>query len=190
MLIDDSIIEGCVAGKRSAQSALYRAYSSVMLAVCMRYARDRDEAEDILQEAFLKIFQHIGTYRKEGSFEGWMKRIMINHALNYYRKNRKLPFHEDIESIDETKIMESTEKQTFDAPISAEKLLVLIQMLPPGYRMVFNMYVFEEYSHKEISETLSISENTSKTQLLKARRMLRNKLTELNIVNNTASSNG
>jgi RNA polymerase sigma factor (sigma-70 family) len=189
MLIDDSIIEGCVAGKRSAQSALYRVYSSVMLAVCLRYSRNRDEAEDILQEAFLKIFQHISTYRKEGSFEGWMKRIMINHALNYYRKNRKIPYHEDIENINETEIMELEEQQAIHAPVSAEKLLALIQLLPPGYRMVFSMYVFEEYSHKEISDALCISENTSKTQLLKARRMLRNKLFELNILKNTTLIN-
>ena len=189
MLIDDSIIEGCVAGKRSAQSALYQKYASVMLAVCLRYARNRDEAVDILQEAFLKIFQNISSYRKEGSFEGWMKRVMINHALNYYRKNRKLPFHADIESINETEIMDKEEPQTNHAPVSAEKLIALIQMLPPGYRMVFNMYVFEEYSHKEISESLNISENTSKTQLLKARRMLRKKLIDLNIVKNTTSVN-
>ena len=189
MLIDDSIIEGCVAGKRSAQSALYLKYSSVMLAVCLRYAQNRDEAEDILQEAFLKIFQHISTYRKEGSFEGWMKRIMINHALNYYRKNRKLPFHENIESINEMEIMELEEPQAVHAPVSAEKLLALIQKLPPGYRLVFNMFVFEEYSHKEISEALAISENTSKSQLLKARKMLRNRLFELKILQNTAPIN-
>jgi RNA polymerase sigma-70 factor (ECF subfamily) len=182
MLHDDSIIEGCVAGKRSAQSALYRAYASVMMAVCLRYAQNRDEAEDILQEAFLKIFQNISTYRKEGSFEGWMKRIMINHALNYYRKNRKQPFLEDIDSINETEIMEKEEEPAIHAPVSAEKLTAIIQLLPPGYRMVFNMYVFEEYSHKEISQELCISENTSKTQLLKARRMLRKKLVDLKIL--------
>ncbi|MFZ4521664.1 MAG: RNA polymerase sigma factor [Bacteroidales bacterium] len=185
MLVDDSIIEGCIAGKRSAQSALYRKYAAVMLALCLRYAQNHDEAEDILQEAFLKIFQNITSYRKEGSFEGWMKRIMINHALNYYRKNRKLPFLEDIAGINETEIVESEEQQALHAPVSAEKLTALIQMLPPGYRMVFNMYVFEEYSHKEISRELSISENTSKTQLLKARRMLRKKLDELNLMKNT-----
>jgi RNA polymerase sigma factor (sigma-70 family) len=189
MLIDDSIIEGCVAGKRSAQSALYRKYAAVMLAVCLRYAQNRDEAEDILQEAFLKIFQHISSYRKEGSFEGWMKRIMINHALNYYRKHRKMPFLEDIDSINETEILEKDDHTAIHAPVSAEKLLSLIQLLPPGYRMVFNMYVFEEYSHKEISDELSISENTSKTQLLKARRMLRKKLNELNILKNTTVVN-
>jgi len=186
MLVDDSIIEGCVAGKRSAQSALYRKFSAVMMAICLRYAQSRDEAEDILQEAFLKIFQNIGSYRKEGSFEGWMKRVIINHALNYYRKNRKLPFLEDIEKINETEIMEENiEHSVSHAPVSADKLIALIQMLPPGYRLVFNMYVFEEYSHKEISEALNISENTSKTQLLKARRMLRKKLIELNLMRNT-----
>jgi RNA polymerase sigma-70 factor (ECF subfamily) len=185
MLNDDSIIEGCVAGKRIAQSALYRKYATVMMAVCLRYAQNRDEAEDILQEAFLKIFQNISSYRKEGSFEGWMKRVMINHALNYYRRNRKLPFLEDIASINETEIMEKEEQPAIHAPVSAEKLTALIQLLPPGYRMVFNMYVFEEYSHKEISAELNISENTSKTQLLKARRMLRKKLVELNILKNT-----
>lgn len=186
MLIDDSIIEGCIAGKRSAQSALYRKYASVMLAVCLRYAQNRDEAEDILQEAFLKIFQNISSYRKEGSFEGWMKRVMINHALNYYRRNRKLPYQADIDNINETEIMNREEQQANHAPVSAEKLIALIQMLPPGYRMVFNMYVFEEYSHKEIAGFLNISENTSKTQLLKARRMLRKKLIELNIVKNSS----
>jgi RNA polymerase sigma-70 factor (ECF subfamily) len=189
MPIDDSIIEGCIAGKRSAQSALYRKYSGVMLAICMRYARDRDEAEDILQEAFLKIFHHIGTYRKEGSFEGWMKRIFINHALNYYRKNRKMPFVEDIESINETDIVENEDTFALHIPVSAETLISLIHHLPPGYRMVFNMFVFEEYSHKEISEALSISESTSKTQLLKARKMLRKKLIELNLVKNNDQVN-
>jgi len=189
MLVDDAIIEGCASGKRSAQNALYRKYAAVMMAVCLRYAQNHDEAEDILQEAFLKIFQNIGSYRKEGSFEGWMKRIMINHALNYYRKSRKLPYLEDIGSINETEIMEKEDQPAMHAPVSAEKLTALIQMLPPGYRMVFNMYVFEEYSHKEISAELNISENTSKTQLLKARRMLRKKLTELNILKNTGSTN-
>jgi RNA polymerase sigma factor (sigma-70 family) len=189
MLINDSIIEGCVAGKRSAQSDLYHKYSGVMLSICLRYAQNRDEAEDILQEAFLKIFQNISSYRKEGSFEGWMKRVIINHALNYYRKNRKMPFLEDIESINETDIMDNDEQSGSHAPVSAEKLIALIQLLPPGYRMVFNLYVFEEFSHKEISEALNISENTSKTQLLKARRMLRKKLFDLNLMKNIAFVN-
>jgi RNA polymerase sigma-70 factor (ECF subfamily) len=189
MLVDESIIEGCIAGKRDAQSALYRKYASVMMAICLRYAQSRDEAEDILSEAFLKIFMNIRTYRSEGSFEGWMKRIMINHALNYYRKSRKNPFLEDINDINERDILNDETPPAEHAPVSAEVLVALVQTLPKGYRMVFNLYVFEEYSHKEISVMLNISENTSKTQLLKARKMLRRKLFERNLLKNVINSN-
>jgi len=190
MIIDESIIEGCIAGKRSAQNALYRKFSAMMHSVCMRYAQNRDEAEDILQEAFIKIFQNIATFRGEGSFEGWMKRIMINHALNHYRKNKKMPFHQDIDEINEQDILNKEEISGHHEPVSAEILLSLIHLLPRGYRMVFNLYVFEEYSHKEIAEELNISENTSKTQLLKARRMLRRRLSELNLMKNISLIHG
>jgi RNA polymerase sigma factor (sigma-70 family) len=190
MIIDDSIIEGCIAGKRSAQNALYRKFSAMMLSVCMRYAQNRDEAEDILQEAFIKIFQNIAGFRGEGSFEGWMKRIMINHALNHYRKNKKTPFTQDINEINEQDILGKEEIQGHHEPVSADILLSLIQLLPQGYRMVFNLYVFEEYSHKEIAKELNISESTSKTQLLKARRMLRRKLSELNLIKNITHIDG
>lgn len=190
MIIDESIIKGCIAGKRSAQNALYRKFSAMMLSVCMRYTQNRDEAEDILQEAFIKIFQNIATFRGEGSFEGWMKRIMINHALNHYRKNKKMPFHQDIDEINEQEILNKEEISGHHEVISADILLSLIQLLPHGYRMVFNLYVFEEYSHKEIGKELNISENTSKTQLLKARRMLRRKLSELNLIKNISLVHG
>jgi len=190
MIIDDSIIEGCIAGKRSAQNALYRKFSAMMLSVCMRYAQNRDEAEDILQEAFIKIFQNIATFRGEGSFEGWMKRIMINHALNHYRKNKKTPFYQDIDEINEQEILGKEELQGHHEPVSADILMSLIQLLPQGYRMVFNLYVFEEFSHKEIAKELNISENTSKTQLLKARRMLRRRLSELNLMKNISHTDG
>jgi len=156
----------------------------------MRYAQNRDEAEDILQEAFVKVFQSIGTFRHEGSFEGWIKRIMINHALNHYRKNRKMPFYEDIENVDEQKILTKEDQPATHDPVPAEILLSLIQTLPQGYRMVFNLFVFEEFSHKEIAKELHISENTSKTQLLKARRMLRKRLSELNLIKNIALVHG
>lgn len=159
-----------------------------MLAVCMRYAHDREEAEDILQEAFLKIFQNIASFRNEGSFEGWMKRVMINHSLNYYRRKKKMPFLEDIDDINETDILDRDVPEALPAPVSAEKLTALIQKLPPGYRMVFNLYVFEEFSHKEISTELKISESTSKTQLLKARRMLRKKIDDLKLLKKTTST--
>jgi len=190
MIIDESIIEGCIAGKRSAQNALYRKFSAMMLSVCMRYAQNRDEAEDILQEAFIKIFHNIATFRGEGSFEGWMKRIMINHALNHYRKNKKMPFHKDIDEINEQEILNKEDISGHHEPVSAEILLSLIKLLPQGYRMVFNLYVFEEYTHKEIAKELNISENTSKTQLLKARRMLRRRLSELNLMKNISLIHG
>ncbi len=189
MNVDDAIIKGCMEGKRGAQKLLYQAYASSMLGVCMRYVQHRDEAEDILQEAFLKVFQNIQSFRNEGSLEGWIKRIMINHALNYYKKSRRTPFHEDIDFINETEIVSTDEPATFHSPVSHEKLLALIQSLPPGYRIVFNLYAFEEYSHKEIASELNISENTSKTQLFKARRMLRNSIEELQKNKNKALVN-
>jgi len=175
MIVEDSILEGCIAGKRSAQSQLYKKCASTMLGVCMRYASNRDEAEDIVQEGFIKVFQRISSFRREGSFEGWIKRIMINQALNHYRKNRKVPFTSVIEEIDETEIVDMEESEPMDV-IPADMLLGMIQKLPEGYKMVFNLYVFEEFSHKEIAESLNVSESTSKTQLLKARRLLRKKI--------------
>ena len=177
MIVDDSILEGCIAGKRSAQSLLYKKFAASMLGVCLRYSGNRDEAEDIVQEGFIKVFQSIKSFRREGSFEGWVKRIMINQALNHYRKNRRVPFHSDIEEIDETEILDTEDNEPVDT-IPADQLLAMIQKLPEGYRMVFNLYVFEDYSHKEIAERLEVSENTSKTQLLKARRLLRKRIME------------
>jgi RNA polymerase sigma-70 factor (ECF subfamily) len=175
--------------KRGAQKLLYQAYASTMMAVCMRYVQHRDEAEDILQEGFLKVFQNIHSFRNEGSLEGWIKRIMINHALNHFKKSRRTPFLEDIDYINEREIVSNDEPATFHSPIPHEKLLALIQSLPPGYRIVFNLFAFEEYSHKEIASELNISENTSKTQLLKARRMLRTKIEDLQKNKNKALAN-
>lgn len=190
MLIDETILQGCIEGKRNAQYQLYRKFSSIMLGVCLRYSQSREEAEDILQEGFLKVFQNIASFRKEGSLEGWIKRIMINHALNRFRKNRKQPFYEDIEEINETEIIDTNEEPAINEPFLAEILLSMIQSLPKGYRVVFNMYVFEDFSHKEIGETLNISENTSKTQLMKARRLLWKKLEEFKQKQHLAFANG
>ena len=178
MLIDETILQGCIEGKRNAQYELYRKFASTMLGVCLRYAQSREEAEDILQEGFLKVFQKIASFRQEGSLEGWIKRIMINHALNRFRKNRKQPFYEDIEEINETEIIDTNETAAISETYPTEVLLSMIQSLPQGYRVVFNMYVFEDFSHKDIAESLNISENTSKTQLMKARRLLQKKLEE------------
>lgn len=178
MIDEEIILKGCREGKRVAQKQLYEKYVSSMLAICLRYSKSRDEAEDLIQEGFLKIFQNINTYRKHGSLEGWIKRIMINHALNQYKKNRKIPFAEDVDAINENEILLRDEEVENIEPVPAETLLAMIQSLPEGYRMVFNLYVFEKYSHRDIAEAMNFSENTSKTQLMKARRQLQGKILE------------
>jgi len=189
MFDEEIILKGCREGKRIAQKQLYEKYVSSMLAICLRYSKSRDEAEDLIQEGFLKIFHNINTYRKRGSLEGWIKRIMINHALNQYKKNRKIPYAEDVDEINESEILFFDEEAEYIEPVPAETLLTMIQTLPEGYRMVFNLYVFEKYSHKEIAEAMNISENTSKTQLMKARRQLQGKIFEFTNMKETALAN-
>jgi len=189
MFDEEIILKGCREGKRSAQKQLYDKYVSSMLAICLRYSKSRDEAEDLIQEGFLKIFQNINTYRKHGSLEGWIKRIMINHALNQYKKNRKIPYAEDVEEINENEILSFDEEVENIEPVPPETLLGMIQSLPEGYRMVFNLYVFEGYSHKEIAEAMNFTENTSKTQLMKARRQLQKKYFEYTNLTETALVN-
>ena len=152
----------------------------------MRYAKNKDEAEDILQEGFIKVFSNLKKFRGEGSFEGWIKRIMVNTAINHYQRNLKHYFHNQLEDIQEAIGEFNDEDFHPDDNISRKKLLSLIQELPEGYRFVFNLYVFEDYSHKEIAETLNISVNTSKTQLFKARKWLMKRVENLNIENTTS----
>ena len=186
MFDEQGILKGCREGKRSAQKQLYERFVSPLLAICLRYSKSRDEAEDLLQKSFLKIFQNINTFRNHGSLEGWIKRIMINHALNHYKKNRKTPYTADVEEINETDILTDTEEFENAEPVPPGILLEMVQSLPEGYRMVFNLFVFEEYSHREIAETLNISENTSKTQLMKARRHLQKRIAEFINLKETA----
>ena len=148
-----------------------------MLAICFRYAKDKDEAEDILQDGFIKAFDKLTDYRFDGSFEGWLKRIFVTTALNYYRSNSKMGFKVDFSEIQES-YQADEEVVSENSNLSENELMGLIQSLPNGYKMVFNMYVFEDYSHKEIAETLGISENTSKTQLMKARNFLKKGILE------------
>ncbi|MCX6285012.1 MAG: sigma-70 family RNA polymerase sigma factor [Bacteroidetes bacterium] len=178
MVIDEKIVKDCIAGKRQAQKLLFDTFAPLMLGVCIRYCRDRDEAEDILQEAFIKVFQNIHSFRGEGSLAGWIKRVVINHAINYINKRNKIARHEKIDEIRETEIIDMNEVIDFPDEYNPALLLKLIQELPSGYRTVFNLHIFEDYGHKEIAEALGISENTSKTQLFKARRWLKNKIEE------------
>jgi RNA polymerase sigma factor (sigma-70 family) len=177
--VDHKIIEGVRKGKRHAQNILYKHYAPSMLGICMRYANSRDDAEDIAQEGFIKIFTNISGFRGDGSFEGWMKRIMINTAVTHYKKNLRHQYHTDIDEIEETFSQEEEDSQIEEVSIPREKLMAMIQDLPAGYKMVFNLFVFEQYSHQEIADTLGVSVNTSKSQLSKARRFLANKIHQM-----------
>jgi len=164
------LIERCVKQDLQAQEELYRRFAPKMYGVCLRFARNRMEAEDILQDGFIKVFKHMSDYRFEGVFEGWVRRTFINTAINFYKKKSK-----DLIEINSEKIelSGSTEANIIEA-INASELLQLIQELPEGYRLVFNLHIIEGYSHKEIGQMLNISENTSKSQLSRARTTLQN----------------
>ena len=182
MISEEKIVEGCLAGKRKAYNVLYKRYASKMLGLCMRYSKSFPEAEDVLQEGFIKVFKNIDNFRRQGSLEGWIKRIMINTAIDNYQSNLKYYFHSDIDEIIETKILDGDRIKDDELQlekISKEKLMELIQELPDGYRMVFNLFAIEGFSHRKIARMLYISESTSKTQLLKARRRLKKQLKEI-----------
>ncbi|WP_232064996.1 RNA polymerase sigma factor [Rhodocytophaga rosea] len=168
MYAEQEIIEGCKKGKSSFQEKLYNMYSRQMMAVCVRYTRSRFEAEDIFHEAFVKVFKNIHSYNG-GSFEGWMRRIFVNTAINYYHKNKKYQEQLDYSTIEES----SPAEENVLSEISGKELLLLIDQLPEGYKLVFNLYEVEGYTHREISEMLSIAEGTSKSQLAKAKVYLK-----------------
>ena len=181
MVSDEKIIKGCLAGKRKAYKWLYDKYSAIMLGICMRYSNDRSSAEDILQEGFLKVFSKMRTFRNEGSFEGWIKRIMVNTSVDHYKLNSKQFTHDAFHEIMETDIEDRTDEETFlhEGPAPGQHTIMrMVSDLPPGYRMVFNLYAIEEFTHKEIAEKLGITESTSKTQLMKARRILKASIEE------------
>ncbi|MBB6500802.1 RNA polymerase sigma factor [Pedobacter cryoconitis] len=168
------LLEGCKAGNRKMQEMLYRQTASGMLTVCMRYSRDRMEAEDVLQLGYIKVFQKINEFRGDGSFEGWIRRVMVNTAIENYRKNLRALRVVAYEEISEQPYTD------FDfSRMGMQDLLGLIQQLADGYRIVFNMYVMEGYSHQEIAKTLGISEGTSKSQLFRARAILREEIIKM-----------
>jgi len=170
----EEIIYKCRDGNSKAQTELYRLFSRKMYGVCLRYAKDNGEAEDILQEGFVRVFTKIRQFEFKGSFEGWMRRIMVNTALEKFRKNDRLY------PVEELKIYESTEmvEETISS-ITADELMKIIQELPPRYKMVFNLYAIEGYSHIEIGEMMSITEGTSKSNLSRARMILQKRVTDL-----------
>ena len=168
---EDILIKKCCQQDGQAQKAIYERYAASMLGVCCRYVKDIDQAEDVMIAGFVKVFDKIGQFKGEGSFEGWLRRIMVNESLTFIRRNKNMYLEVDIETIDR-----EPDYHTLNNELEAEDLLKLVQQLPTGYRTVFNLYAVEGYSHKEIAEQLGISENTSKSQLSRARVLLQKHL--------------
>jgi RNA polymerase sigma-70 factor (ECF subfamily) len=181
--IEADVIEGCLRGDRKAQRQLYNQYAGRFLAICIRYVKDRDLAEDVMIEGFMKIFEKLPQFESKGSFEGWMKRIMVTQSLLTLRNNKNLSMEVHIEDDDE--LVEASYEFNH---LETGELLKMVEELPIGYRTVFNLYAIEGYSHKEIRDMLGISENTSKSQLSRARALLKTKLSHYQI--KERSSNG
>ena len=167
------LIDKCKKSDRQSQQILYNKYKDRLFALCLKYCKNRAEAEDNLQDSFIKIFQSIKTYNGKGSFEGWMKRITINRAIDRYKKE---PF---IESITDQHLKEDTTLDIDEAPVSLQQMLALIQELPSRYRLVFNLYELDNHTHVEISEILGISIGTSKSNLHRAKIILKEKITSI-----------
>jgi RNA polymerase sigma factor (sigma-70 family) len=166
-------IEGCKRQNREAQHALYAFFSGKMYTLCCRYIKDKMEAEDVLVMAFTKIFERIDQYKNEGSFEGWIRRVMVNESLSYLRRSKNMYLEMDIKAADREPNYNQIESE-----LEAEELMKMIEELPTGYRVVFNLYAIDGFSHQEIGEQLGISEGTSKSQLSRARSLLQKRLLE------------
>jgi RNA polymerase sigma factor (sigma-70 family) len=167
---DQELVSGVLRGNPVHQAALYRQYSVPMFRVVLRFARDRSEAEDMLQEGFVRVYRDLGQFRSEGALGGWIRRIMVNSALSHLRRRRD--FLLDVPDFAPFENRLRTDED-ITARMDAETLIKLLQKLPPGYRAVFNLYAIEGFSHEEIAEQLSISVGTSKSQLFKAREYLK-----------------
>ena len=180
----EALIRKAIAKDPGAIEALYDFYAPALLSVCFRYCGNKDDAEDILHDGFIKIIQHIQNFkvRSDGSLEAWMRRIMVNTALNFLRSRQKEKSFIDIDPILERIDLHDEEEpdpEEIYLQVDREQILELICSLPSGYRTVFNLYVFEQYGHREIAELLGCTENTSKSQLSKARGLLRKKMNQL-----------
>jgi RNA polymerase sigma factor (sigma-70 family) len=174
---EEQIREGCSRNDRKFQEMLYNMFSSKMFSVCLRYANEYNSAQDLLQEGFVKVFKNIDKFRGEGSFEGWVRRIFVNTAIEHYRKQVTLYAIND----NETKTYESYNSNALET-LKVDDIMKMIQKLSAGYRTVFNLYVIEGFSHKEIGDMMGISEGTSKSQLARARYLLQKMITENNAI--------
>jgi RNA polymerase sigma factor (sigma-70 family) len=169
---EQELIQGCIAARPKAQKALFDIYAPKLYVVCLRYLKDQMRAQDVLQDTFVKIFANISNYKSEGAFEGWLKRITVNTCLDQLRKDKKLLTDISIEDVSYQLATQSTSAEK----LMADDLLKLVKALPDGYRTVFNLFAIEGFSHQEIAQQLGISESTSKTQYLRARAYLKERI--------------
>lgn len=176
MFTENEILDGCIKNNRAMQKVLYDKYASKFYALCLRYVHDKAEADDILQEGFLKIFTNIHQFSREHSVEAWMRRIIVNTALTHYKKNVKHYYQKEI---DEVKEIDIESYNVEEAEFTQEELLKIIQNIAEGYRVVFNLYAIEGYKHKEIADMLGIDEATSKSQFHRARKIIQERLIEV-----------
>jgi RNA polymerase sigma factor (sigma-70 family) len=175
MTDEQQLIERCLENNIRAQEELYKQYSRKMYGLCLRYAKNRPDADDILQESFIKIFFNLKNYKGAGSFEGWIRRTITTTAINHYKKFLRESRQLDVEEIVETEIME----ESIDDELGVEDLIGLLREIPDIQRLVFNLFVMEGYSHREIGQMLDIPENTSKSHMARAKRNLQYKIMEL-----------
>jgi RNA polymerase sigma factor (sigma-70 family) len=177
-MTEEFIIAGCLHNEPAAQRELYNRFSPRMLAVCYRFAQSREDAEDMLQEGFIKVFTQMNTFQNKGSFEGWIRRIIVHTCINFLKKYKKFNDSVDIEQA----VSAHVKEETIPSIMQAKQVTECIRLLPIGYRTVLNLYALEGYSHREIASMLDIEESTSRSQYTRAKSMLENILVKKNIV--------
>ena len=167
-MTEEAIQQGCLKNEAAAQRELYNRYSPKMLAVCYRFAHNREDAEDMLQEGFIKVFSQIHTFQNKGAFEGWIRRIIVHTCINNLKKNKR--FNESLDIVHASGVQ--VREESVPSIVQAKQIVECIRILPIGYRTVLNLYAIEGYSHKEISDMLDIEESTSRSQYTRAKQML------------------
>ena len=171
---NEELIEGCKRGERKFEELLYHTFASKMFAVCMRYSNEYANAEDLLQEGFVKVYKNLEKFRGEGSFEGWIRRIFVNNSIEHYRRKSNLYVVQETEALSYEYYDDNALQK-----LMKDDLMKVIQSLSSGYRTIFNLYVIEGYSHREIGDMLGITEGTSKSQLARARYLLQKKIADI-----------